>query len=171
MAVRALLGARVIGGTILCLSLLYAGHSASQSGQSTSGAESNLLKAELALNGYTLSVEVADTDAAREKGLSGRDELAPNSGMLFIFDAPEQQYFWMRNTRFDLDLALFDHQAMLIEVANLYAHDERVYWSRLPAKFVLELPAGWLDAHAVELGQRLRVIEPLAVPNLNLPQD
>ena len=120
---------------------------------------------EVALDGHRITVEVADTEASREKGLSGRVSISPNTGMLFVFDTQEPQSFWMKNTHFDLDLAFFDAGARLIEYTQLQAGDERIYTSRLPVLYVLELPVGWLDSHNIELGDQLTLFESTAVGN------
>ena len=93
------------------------------------------------------------------------DRAKPNTGMLFVFDTQEQQSFWMKNTRFDLDLAFFDAEARLIEYTQLQAGDERIYTSRLPVLYVLELPAGWLDSHDIDLGDQLTIFESSPVGN------
>lgn len=114
---------------------------------------------DLLLDGHLIFAEIAKTESQREQGLSGRTKLAPNRGMLFVFDKQEVQYFWMKGTHFDLDLAFFDDQLELIEITELQALDERIYTSRLPARTVLELPIGWLESHGVSLGARLKLAD------------
>lgn len=120
---------------------------------------------EVALDGHRITVEVANTEATREKGLSGRAAISPNTGMLFVFDTLEPQSFWMKNTHFDLDLAFFDAGARLIEYTQLQAGDERIYTSRSPVLYVLELPAGWLDSQNIEPADQLTLFESIPVGN------
>lgn len=63
-------------------------------------------------------VEIANTDATREKGLMNRDSLPPNTGMLFIFDTPTEPMFWMKDTKIRLDLIYINEQGQVIGVHN-----------------------------------------------------
>lgn len=58
---------------------------------------------QLDINNNTFKVEIADTKAKRNQGLGGRQSLAPNEGMLFIFDTPGKPPFWMKGLSFPLD--------------------------------------------------------------------
>src|SRR4026208_1251957 len=60
-------------------------------------------KSTVTINGHTLNIEIAQTQIEREKGLSGRDTLPENSGMLFVFDKPDYYAFWMKDMKFPLD--------------------------------------------------------------------
>ncbi len=141
--------------TFFCFALLAAVNVESVHAQS-SKAGIRFQTVDLLLGGHLVSAEIAKTEPQRELGLSGRTKLAPGTGMLFVFDSQEVQYFWMKETHFDLDLALFDDQLQLIEITELQALDERIYTSRLPTRAVLELPRGWLESHRIALGARLR---------------
>ncbi len=110
--------------------------------------------ATLQLAGQTIHVAVASTEAAREKGLGGRSALAPNEGMLFVFQKDGVYSFWMKDMRFSLDIVwLADDGRIVYAVQNVspdtYPHS---FTPSADAKFVLELPAGWLAAHKVGLG-------------------
>jgi uncharacterized membrane protein (UPF0127 family) len=56
------------------------------------------------IGGQQFELEVATTQAEQNQGLSGRPSLGKNDGMLFVFDAPGIQYFWMINMEFPIDL-------------------------------------------------------------------
>lgn len=55
------------------------------------------------LGGTKFTVDVADTQAKRSKGLGGRLSLGPNEGMLFVFEKPDKPAFWMKGLSFPLD--------------------------------------------------------------------
>lgn len=59
------------------------------------------------VKGQTFKVAIADTDEKRTKGLSGRDNLAQDQGMLFLFDKPGNYPFWMKDMRFPIDIIFF----------------------------------------------------------------
>ena len=99
------------------------------------------------LAGERYSVEVADDDQERARGLMFRDVLEEEHGMLFIHDREEHQAYWMKNTRIPLDILYFDTQLQLVtqqrDVPPCSAGDRcPPYPSRAPALYVLELNAG-----------------------------
>lgn len=109
--------------------------------------------------GHTdFQLEVAATEAARERGLSNRDSLPADHGMLFVFDAPEKSCFWMKDTRFPLDMVWLNAQKRVVYVAEnvLPASYPNSVCTSTPASYVLELNAGVTAQYHVELGQRLQ---------------
>jgi uncharacterized protein len=99
------------------------------------------------LAGQRYSVEVADDDAERARGLMFRDELPSNRGMLFIHEREEPQAYWMKNTHIPLDILFFDDARRLVtqqrDVPPCSLGDAcPPYPSDEPARYVLELNAG-----------------------------
>lgn len=99
------------------------------------------------VGGERFSVEVADDNASRARGLMFRDALADGHGMLFIHDQEERQAYWMKNTRIPLDILYFDGSLRLVsqqrDVPPCSAGDRcPPYPSNAPALYVLELNAG-----------------------------
>src|SRR3989304_6446445 len=60
--------------------------------------------AQVVIAGTTINVEIAQTEAEREQGLSGHKPLADDEGMLFIFDKPGYHGFWMKDMLFSIDI-------------------------------------------------------------------
>ena len=105
----------------------------------------------------TYQLEVADDPTERTQGLSGRTELAPNSGMLFVFDEPAQHGIWMKDMNFAIDIIWLDESKEIIEIvdeASPASYPETFYPDR-PAKYVIELPAGVAQSHDLDLGDSL----------------
>jgi len=98
--------------------------------------------ARITINGNVFHAEVADTDESRRIGLMYRKSLPERQGMLFIFDQPEIQYFWMRNTYIPLDIIFIDDQLRIINISTMPPLTDEACQSTRPALYVLELQAG-----------------------------
>src|SRR5262245_22084149 len=68
------------------------------------------------LNGKRYSIEIADDDAERARGLMFRDAMDADHGMLFIHDSEAPQAYWMKNTRIPLDILYFDNAHRLVSM-------------------------------------------------------
>ena len=113
------------------------------------------------LAGKRYSVELATTDAQRERGLMFRDSMAADHGMLFIHDREEPQAYWMKNTHIPLDILYFDNARKLVsqqrDVPPCSLGDAcPPYPSDAPARFVLELNAGEAARLQLDDGAELR---------------
>ena len=106
-----------------------------------------------------LVVEVASTPQEQEDGLSGRAGLADGTGMLFVFPQPADIGFWMKDMRFSLDIIFADAAGTIVTIhPNLSpATYPETFSSASPAKYVLEVPAGWAAAQGVAVGQKIVV--------------
>ena len=106
------------------------------------------------LRGQRFGIELATDDATRARGLMFREALAPDAGMLFIFDDEQPRAFWMHNCKISLDILYFDRDFKLVSSAlsvppcSLEPSQCPSYASEKPAKYVLELAAG----RATEIG-------------------
>jgi uncharacterized membrane protein (UPF0127 family) len=113
------------------------------------------------LHGQRFVTEFATTDAAREKGLMLRTELASDHSMLFVFPDTDLRYFWMKNTLIPLDILYFDTDrklvSMQLDVPPCKADPCPSYPSDRPARYVLELPAGTARRIGAIVGDELKV--------------
>ncbi|MFA6287387.1 MAG: DUF192 domain-containing protein [Opitutaceae bacterium] len=104
----------------------------------------------------TVQMELAVGMKEMQRGLMGRRDLKPDQGMLFVYDRPQRQSFWMRDTPTPLDVGFFDANGVLAEIYPLYPFDETPVKSRSEAlKFALEMNQGWFAAHKVKPGAKL----------------
>lgn len=112
------------------------------------------------LGGQRYTVEIADDDAERARGLMFRDVLEDGHGMLFIHDMQAPQAYWMKNTRIPLDILYFDDARTLVSqqrnVPPCSLGDAcPPYPSDAPARYVLELNAGQAEKLRLEKGAAL----------------
>jgi uncharacterized membrane protein (UPF0127 family) len=123
-------------------------------------------------DGTTVALEIADTEATRQRGLMFRTALAEGEGMIFVFEQPGHYPFWMQNCRIALDIVWLDPRFKVVSIA------ESVPPCRLPkceppcastdcpsyppapgtsAKYVVELAAGFSKRHGLKTGNTLDV--------------
>jgi len=111
---------------------------------------------------YNISAFVADTDDKRSKGLSGVENMFENQGMLFIFNYPSKQGFWMKEMMFPLDIIWLDSNNSVIHIEKklqpcmsvLFCS---VYSPSSDAKYVLETISGFTDLHSVNEGDKIKI--------------
>ena len=105
----------------------------------------------------TVRAEVASTPEARAQGLMFRESIADGTGMLFVFDRPEEQGIWMKDTYVPLDVAFIDASYRVVSIESLEPLDETVTWSSEPVLFALEVRQEWFAERGIESGQRVRI--------------
>jgi hypothetical protein len=110
----------------------------------------------------TLEAELARTPEERARGLSGRDGLAPDRAMLFLFETREPHGFWMQGMRFDIDLVWIAGDRV-VDVTHRASHrqPQRILAPRAPADRVLEVAAGTALARGWGPGDRVEFDPPL----------
>lgn len=104
---------------------------------------------------YRIQAEVASTDATRTRGLMFRKELAPNSGMLFVFEQPSMQCFWMRNTLLPLSIAFILDDGTITNIADMAPMTENSHCSTAPVRYTLEMEQGWFEKHGITAGKKI----------------
>jgi uncharacterized membrane protein (UPF0127 family) len=106
------------------------------------------------------SVEIADTAALREKGLMNRSHMASAAGMLFVYDAPQHAWFWMKNTLIPLDMIFADAAGKVSTVhANAVPGDLTPIDGGEGVRYVLEINGGLADRMGIVPGAVLRAAE------------
>jgi len=108
------------------------------------------------IGGKQYTLEIADTAAMREQGLSGRIDMAKNHGMLFRYPNQGVRCFWMKDMHFPLDIIWLNAQNQVIKVARNVAPDTYPpSYCASPAQSVIELHAG--EATSVRIGQTIQL--------------
>ena len=105
----------------------------------------------------TINVELATTPEQQQKGLMFREEMADDTGMLFIFDTPREIGFWMKNTLIPLDMIFIAPTSGIIHKIhrNAIPHDKRSIPSNGITKAVLEINAGLSDRLGIVEGSKI----------------
>lgn len=110
----------------------------------------------IAIGDDVLQLQLALSSAEQQQGLMHRNRLPEDHGMLFLFQAPEQRGFWMKNTNIPLDIGYFDASGMLLEIHQMYPHDETpVYSSSQDVLIAVETNQGWYASHGITPGAQL----------------
>ncbi len=118
-------------------------------------------QARVYIGGDVVVVDVAKTDKDREKGLLGRDSLASGNGMLFEFDSKQEYAFHMQGMKFSLDIIFIDDDIILDMVSRaqpqLEGEERKMYSPVGPVNRVLEVPAGFIEEHQLNLGDSVAI--------------
>lgn len=115
-------------------------------------------KGEVSINGKTFKVEVADTMRARAQGLSGREGMGEDYGMIFIFSTSSVQGFWMKDMKFPLDMVWIKGDRVVGFTENVQPELEKsvfgltIYHSPEAVDKVLELNAGAVAKYGIKEG-------------------
>jgi uncharacterized membrane protein (UPF0127 family) len=104
---------------------------------------------------HLIRAEVAADVGTRAQGLMYRKSLAPNAGMLFIFDRPEIHCMWMKNTLVPLSVAFIDDQGGIVNIADMEPHSEQSHCAARPVRYALEMEQGWFAKRGVKPGAKI----------------
>lgn len=99
-----------------------------------------------------VNAEIAGTPEDRKQGLMFRKNLPEGEGMFFIFEYDQILSFWMRNTYIPLSIAFITRDGRIIEIRDMYPHDENSVASSRSVRYALEVPQGWFTRAGVRIG-------------------
>lgn len=116
----------------------------------------NLPRMQLGVGMYRIDAQVASTPLQRQTGLMHRRQMPQTEGMLFVFEQPGEQCFWMKNTLIPLTAAFVADDGTIVNLADMKPLDETSHCSAKPVRYVLEMNQGWFAEHHVKAGHKLR---------------
>ena len=125
------------------------------SAQQQTGPQPRLPTTQLSAGIHIIRAEVANTDATRRDGLMFRRELPGNDGMLFVFDQPDVQCFWMRNTLLPLSIAFIADDGTIVNIEDMAPQTEDPHCAKKPVRYALEMAQGWFGKHGITAGKKL----------------
>ncbi len=115
----------------------------------------DLPRVKLAAGMHRIDAQVAADINQRMVGLMFRKEMPQHEGMLFVFDQPTVQCFWMRNTLLPLTAAFVADDGTIVNLADMKPLTEESHCSAKPVRFVLEMNQGWFAKKGIKPGAKL----------------
>lgn len=104
---------------------------------------------------HNIKAEVARTPQEHQIGLMHRQSMGLNEGMLFIFEQPSQQCFWMKNTLIPLAIAFVADDGTVVNIDEMQPQTLATHCSTKPVRFVLEMNTGWFAKRGIKAGSKL----------------
>lgn len=123
--------------------------------------QSNLATTQMAVGRKTYTLEIARTEAERNKGLMERDSMPDDHGMIFLFREAREQSFWMKHTRIPLDIVYVGADGKVVSVHHMDPYKLDSVPSDGPAQFAIELNAGQAAVAEVRAGHTVDVPDAL----------
>lgn len=150
---------------LILLSALLAGCASLTSCDEKAGADVAAVK----IKDSWFHLEVAASDDVRIKGLGGRDYIAPDGGMIFVFSQPHIMNFIMRDCPIPIDIAYLDGAGRVLTMHEMQPEEPRregesdleydrrlkQYSSRFPAHFAVELAGGRMKELSLQVGDKM----------------
>ncbi|HEY6405220.1 MAG TPA: DUF192 domain-containing protein [Nitrososphaeraceae archaeon] len=115
------------------------------------------IKARIIVNGFAILADVAITDEDQIKGLSIRDQMNENEGMLFVYGEPSRQSFWMKDMKFPIDIIWLNGTGSVVHVEEnlkpcVPSLECPSFSPNENAQYVLETVAGFAQKHHLKIG-------------------
>ena len=117
--------------------------------------QTNLPRITLTAGIHQIDTQLALTPDQRQIGLMFRKEMPQQEGMLFVFEQPATQCFWMRNTLLPLTAAFVADDGRIVNLVDMQPMTENSHCSEEPVRFVLEMNQGWFAKKNVKKGAKL----------------
>jgi len=115
----------------------------------------NLPRVTLSAGMHLIQAQVAATPEQRAIGLMHRKAMPTSEGMLFVFEQPSSQCFWMKDTPLPLTAAFVVDDGTIVNLADMKPRTTRSHCSAGPVRFVLEMNQGWFAKRGIKAGSRL----------------
>ena len=137
-------------------SIIFAGLSLLAGSVSAQGSpQLELPRIKLTADMYQIDVQLAQTPEQREFGLMFRKHMPQAEGMLFVFEVPDTQCFWMKNTILPLTAAFIADDGTIVNLAYMAPQTTDSHCAAKPVRYVLEMNQGWFAKRGIKAGFRL----------------
>jgi uncharacterized protein len=135
----------VLSSTLLCLAVPVAAQDVQE----------RLPGVPLTAGMHIIQAEVAQSPAQRSIGLMNRRTMGANEGMLFVFEVPGEQCFWMKNTLLPLSIAFLSDDGTVVNIEDMQPQTTDSHCSRKEVRYALEMNQGWFARRGVKPGAKL----------------
>ena len=104
---------------------------------------------------HIVKAEVAQSANERAIGLMHRKSMPTNDGMLFVFEQPAPQCFWMKNTLLPLSIAFVADDGTVSSIEEMAPGSLDSHCSKQPVRYALEMNQGWFAKRGIKPGSKL----------------
>lgn len=115
----------------------------------------SLPRVKLSAGMHQIDAQLAQSAEQRTIGLMHRREMPQHEGMLFIFEQPSVQCFWMKNTLLPLSAAFVSDDGTIVNLVDMKPQTLDSHCSLKPVRYVLEMNQGWFAKKGIKAGARL----------------
>jgi uncharacterized protein len=123
-------------------------------------------KGTIAINNHSISTEIAETPAERQRWLTFRSEELPlSSALLLVYDKPDLYSLWLLNIQFNLDLIWFDGAGNIVYIKqdaapcmNTLDAVQCTYKNTIPARYVLAATTGFINYHNITKDSKIKLV-------------
>ena len=119
------------------------------------GPQMDLRRVEITAGMHRIDAQMAASPQERQIGLMFRRDMPQHEGMLFVFEQPATQCFWMKNTLLPLTAAFVADDGTIVNLADMKPQTEDSHCSAKPVRYVLEMNQGWFAQKGIKPGSKL----------------
>ena len=116
----------------------------------------NLERIKLTAGMHRIDAQVAGTPEQRQTGLMLRKGMPQHEGMIFVFEQPTKQCFWMKNTLLPLSAAFIADDGTIVNIEDMKPQTLDAHCSAKPVRYVLEMNKGWFAKKGIKEGAKLQ---------------
>jgi uncharacterized membrane protein (UPF0127 family) len=117
--------------------------------------QTSLQRTTLSIGIHQIDTQVALTPEQHAIGLMYRKEMPQHEGMLFAFQIPSRQCFWMKNTLLPLTAAFVADDGTIVNLEDMKPQTTESHCSAKPVRYVLEMNQGWFAKKGFKPGTRI----------------
>jgi uncharacterized protein len=125
----------------------------------------DLQRIKLGAGMHQIDVQLAMSPEQKQTGLMWRKEMPQHEGMLFVFDMPSKQCFWMKNTLLPLTAAFVADDGTIVNLVDMKPQTLDSHCSTKPVRYVLEMNKGWFAKKGIKAGAKLTGVPFAALTN------